>query len=508
MSRPSRASISCPPREEAPLRRLRPALLGMLALGLASCASVGPDYQRPTTATPAAYKEQGPWKPSQPQDAFDRGSWWELYRDPVLNGLEARIAISNQNLKAAEASYREAAALVDEARAGYYPTASASASASRNGRGGGSFSGAPSGEQVSNQFNLTASASWSLDLWGRIRRMVESSVASAQASAADLASAQLSAQATLASDYIALRAADALRRLLDATASDDQRALNITRNQYSAGVASAADVAQAQTQYLSVQSQAISVAAQRATLEHAIAVLIGSMPSSFGLPEDSTELGLPELPLVVPSSLLQRRPDISGAERRMAAANAQIGVAISAYYPDLSLSASFGYQGSMLDTLLHAANEVWSVGPALAETLFDGGLRSAQTAAARAAYDAEVATYRQTVLSAFQEVEDALATLRILQNQVLVQDQATVAAKKSVTLVMNQYQAGTVAYTSVITVQAIELSNEESALNIRSSLFTASVNLIQALGGGWNERMLPQAKSIDHDHGAPASGGR
>ena len=481
-------------------RRLAALLLLMAGMFLAGCASVGPDYQRPAAATSPDFKESHGWTQGQPQDQAERGPWWEIYRDPVLNGLVAQVAVSNQTLKADEAAYREAAAIVDEARSGYVPAVGVSAGATRSGVH------TPAGDQVSNQFDLSADASWTIDVWGKIRRQVESDVASAQASAAELAAARLSTQATLASDYMELRSDDELKRLLDATAVEDKRALDITQNQYQVGVAALADVVQAQTQYQTVAAAAVNVGVSRAQYEHAIAVLSGQPPANFAISEVTTSLSVPAIPLAVPSALLQRRPDISAAERSMAAANAEIGVAIAAYYPDLSISASFGFQSSAINTLLRVANEIWSVGPELAQTVFDGGLRNAQTAAARDAYDQQVALYRQTVLGAFEQVEDALATLRILGQQLGLQDQAVASARQAVGLVTNQYQAGTVSYASVIIAQNTYLSNEQTALGVRTGLLTASVTLIEAMGGGWTTDELPQAHAIDHRAKAPAQG--
>jgi len=475
-----------------------PLCLVVAVILVGGCASVGPDYQRPEAATSPDFKESHGWIQGRPQDQAERGPWWEVYQDPVLNRLMAQVAVSNQTLKADEAAYREAAAIVDEARSGYVPTVGVSAGATRSGVNG------AAGNHVANQFDLTADASWTIDVWGKIRRQVESDVASAQASAAELAAARLSLQATLASDYLALRSDDELKRLLDATAVEDKRALDITQNQYQAGVAALADVVQALTQYQTVAAAAVNAGVSRAQYEHAIAVLIGQVPATFAITEVTTSLSVPAIPLAVPSALLQRRPDIAAAERSMAAANAEIGVAIAAYYPDLSISASFGFQSSAINTLLRVANEIWSVGPELAETVFDGGLRNAQTAAARDAYDQQVALYRQTVLSAFQQVEDALVTLRILGQQLGIQDQAVASSRQAVGLVTNQYQAGTVSYSSVITAQNAYLANEQTALGIRTSLLTASVSLIEAMGGGWTIDELPQAHAIDHRAKAPA----
>ncbi len=464
--------------------RYAPVVLACLLL---SACEVGPDYQKPAAASPPAYKESSEtvaktegWKPAQPRDAANRGAWWSIYNDPVLVGIESQVEISNQNLKASEAAFRQARALVSEARAGYFPVLGANASVQRSGQGGGSSSGGTtfSASRAQTQYDLTASASWDLDLWGRIRREVESNEASAQASAADLASARLSFQAELASDYFSLRIDDELARLLNATVEAFQKSLEITQNRYHAGVAAKSDVAQAQTQVETTRAQAIAVGVQRAQLEHAIAVLIGKPPAEFSIAPEPFKSDIPEVPAGVPSTLLERRPDIAGAERRVAAANAQIGVAIAAYYPDLTLSASYGFAGPVLGTLIQASNAVWALGPQLAETIFNGGLREAQVEAAKAAYDQTVADYRQTVLSGFQQVEDELSNLRILAQQAQVQDGAVKHAEESESLILNEYKAGTVDYTSVVTAQATALSNKQTLLNIQQSQLAANVALI------------------------------
>jgi NodT family efflux transporter outer membrane factor (OMF) lipoprotein len=476
---------------------------------LLSACEVGPDYQKPAAASPPAYKESSEaavktegWKPAEPKDAANRGAWWSIYSDPVLDGIESQVEISNQNLKASEAAFRQARALVSEARAGYFPVLGANASVQRSGQGGGSSSGGrTSASRAQTQYDLTATASWDLDLWGRIRRGVESNEASAQASAADLASARLSFEAELASDYFSLRIDDEQMRLLNATVEAFQKSLEITQNRYRAGVAAKSDVAQAQTQVETTRAQAIAVGVQRAQLEHAIAVLIGKPPAEFSIAPEPFKSGVPEVPAGVPSTLLERRPDIAAAERRVAAANAQIGVAIAAYYPDLTLSASYGFAGPVLGTLVQASNAVWALGPQLAETIFNGGLREAQVEAAKAAYDQTVADYRQTVLSGFQQVEDELSNLRILAQQAQVQEGAVKAAEESERLTLNDYKAGTVAYTSVVTAQATALSNKQSLLTIQQTRLAANVALIQALGGGWTAVDLPAGDQLKGDNG-------
>lgn len=477
----------------------------LAALALLSACTVGPDYQRPPAPVPTSYKWDG-WKIGAPQDAVDRGDWWAVYDDPVLDALEKRIDISNETLRAAEASYRQARALVAQARSGYFPTVTVSASGARSGQGGGNrslrttSSGRISGS--ASQIDLTADASWTIDLWGRIRRLVESDVANAQASAADIAGARLSAQAALATDYFQLRAADEQKRLLDAAIAAFAQSLQITRNQYAVGVAGQADVVTAETQLEQTRSQSIAVGVQRALLENAIAVLIGKPPAEFSIAPAALATSVPVAPAGVPSALLERRPDIAAAERLMAASNAQIGAAVAAYYPDLTLSASYGFASSSLAKLLRASNSFWSIGPQLAQTVFDAGLRSAQVEQARAVYDQDVANYRQTVLTAFQQVEDQLATLQILARQAEVQANAVRLAREAERLTLNQYRAGTVAYTAVITAQTTALNNEEAALTILQNRLVASVALIQALGGGWTAEQLPNAAQVKDSEAA------
>lgn len=474
------------------------ALLAIAVSALGGC-TLGPNFKRPSAPVPKVYKEAG-WQKASPADALDRGPWWRIYRDPELDHLEPQIVVSNQNLKAAEAAYQQARALVAAAEAQAFPTLGLSASANRSGNGpganGGRLANASRGGFAQNLFAVAAGASWAPDLWGRIRRTVEANVASAQASAADLASAQLSAEATLASDYLQLRAEDALKRLLDTAAADYARSLEITENQLNAGVAAPSDVQQARALLESTRAQAINVGVLRAQLEHAIAILIGKPPAEFSIPPGPLVAEVPAIPPGIPSALLERRPDIAAAERQMAAANAEIGVAVAAYYPDVTLSANYGLQSSMLGTLLAASSNVWSFGANLAQSLFDAGARAAQVAAARALYREDVANYRQTVLNAFGQVENNLAALRILKQQQAVEDRAVTAAKRAASLILNQYKAGTLAYTSVVVAETAALADEETALTIRENRLNASVALIEALGGGWNAKQLPTRQQI------------
>jgi len=454
---------------------LLPAL-ALLAL-LSGCA-VGPDYHRPAAATPAAYKEARGWKRAEPQDEAARGKWWEIYGDPVLSGLVEQVQVSNQNVIAAAAQVRQAQALLGVARAGYFPTLSGSLSASRG-------TAATQASAASNSDRLAFSASWEADVWGRIGRTVEASGAEAQASAADLRAALLSAQATLVQSYLQLRVNDEERRLLDQTVLAYQRSLAITRNRYQAGVAGRSDVAQAETQLSSTQAQAIDLGVARAQLEHAIAVLVGRAPADFRLPPVDAIPSLPTIPVGLPSELLERRPDIAVAERRIAAANAQIGVTQAAFFPALSFSAAGGFQNSSFSQLLTLPNRFWSLGPSLAMTLFDAGARSAQKAQAIAAYDQSVASYRQTVLSAFQEVEDNLAALRVLADEAEAQRAAQKSAAEALALTDNQYQAGTVSYLNVVSAQAAALGADRTSLSIKGNRLVASVLLQKALGGDW-----------------------
>ena len=460
---------------------------------LAACAPLGPNYQRPeplsATTTggtarelPPQYKETAALadtllKPAStsPVSAAD---WWKPFADPKLDALMVQVAQGNQNVAQAEAKYRQATATTQQAQAARFPTLGTNASATRS-------SQAASGVRSTSQ-SLSAglSAGWELDLWGRVRRSVESGDASATASASDLAATTLSLQAQLATNYGALRSLDVQRGLLEDSVAAYQRSLQLTKNRYEAGVVAKADVAQAQSQLLSSQAQLIDTGAQRATLEHSIAVLTGRPPSELSIVRvDGYPLRLPGVAATMPSELLQRRPDIAAAERRMAAANAQIGIAVAAYYPTISLSGSLGQRGTTLADLFSLPNRFWSLGPALALSLLDGGARDASKAQALAAYDQTVAAYRQTILSAIQEVEDNLATLRVLAEELAVQQQAVLASQEALTITLNQYKAGTVSFLNVAAAQTAEYSVRRTELALRSQQFAASVALIKALGG-------------------------
>jgi len=481
------------------LRGLRGLTLSTVAgtmMVIVAC-TVGPDYIRPTAESPGSFKELEGWKRAQPKEDAIRGAWWDLFNDPQLNALEEKVDISNQNLVAAEAQFRQARALVQEARSSYFPVASVLGSYARSRRSANlTGSAAASSATVNSNYLMEGDISWELDVWGRVRRAVEANRAGAQASAADLEAVRLSAQAELAQNYFLLRAVDAQKKLLDETIISFQKSLDLTKNRYESGVASKGDVVVAETQVKTTQAQSIDLGVQRSQLEHAIATLIGTPASLFSIPVTPLTDAPPDIPIGVPSELLERRPDIAAAERRVAAANAQIGVAQAAFYPTVTLSASGGFQATDLSKWLSWPSRFWSFGPAISELLFDGGLRRAQTDEARAAHDASVALYRQTVLTGFQEVEDNLAALRVLEEEAKVQDEAVKAAEQSVTVTTNQYKAGIVNYLGVVTVQVIALNNSKTAVNILGNRLSAAVLLIKALGGGWNASGLPTDRDL------------
>ena len=482
-------------------RRLVGVAAAAALLFVQACA-VGPNYVRPSAETPPAYKEALGWKTAEPRDAVERGPWWDVFGDPQLSAFEARVSVSNQTVATSEAQFRQARALVAAARAAYFPTVTIGVSAARTRRPTSSIGNVPtviggptiggSSSTVQSQYAMPIDISWELDLWGRIRRSVESSAASAQASAADLESVRLSLQAALASNYFQLRALDAQKKLFDDTVTAFERSLELTKNRYAGGIASRLDVAEAQTQLDTTRALAIDIGVARAQLEHAIATLVGAPASSFEIafaPIVTTPP--PDIPTGVPSELLERRPDVAAAERRVASANAQIGVAESAYFPTVTLSASGGFESTSAADWFTWPSRFWSVGPSISETVFDGGLRGAQTEEARAAYDANVATYRASVLTGFQEVEDNLAALRILDDERRVQNDAVASARDAVTITTNQYKSGIVSYLNVVTSQATALDNERTAVDILGRRMTASVQLLKALGGTWNATDLP-----------------
>lgn len=469
-----------------------------LLVMLASACSVGPDYRRPEVVVPTVYKELGDWKTAEPSDDLARGPWWERYGDAELSRLEQQVTEANQNLVAAEARFRQARALVSNARADWWPTVTIGVSATRAHQSANLGSTFASGS-TNNRYAMPIEASWELDLWGRIRRNVESSEASAQASAADLESSRLSLQTSLATSYFQLRSLDGQRKLFDDTVDTFARSLDLTRKRFEQGVASRGDVAQAETQLESARAQAIDVGLARAQLEHAIAVLVGVPASDFSVAAAPLDATPPAIPAGVPSTLLERRPDVAAAERTVASANAQIGVATAAYYPTVSLGASGGFESSDVESWLEWPARIWSFGPSVTETVFDGGKRGALTAQARGAYDEQVATYRQTVLAAFQNVEDQIAALRYLEDESARQERAVAAARDSVRITMSQYKAGIVSYLNVAVVQASALSNERTAVDLMGRRMVASVLLVQAVGGGWSADELPAASTLAAD---------
>ncbi|MGU7769594.1 efflux transporter outer membrane subunit [Burkholderia sp. MR1-5-21] len=493
-------------------RPLAAAVAFATAVLLAGCA-VGPDYHRPDTPMPAAFKEApAGWKVAQPADHADRGAWWTVYDDPQLNALIDKLNASNQTIAQSAAAYRQARALVTEARAAYFPTVGLTASGSRArtprttlSSGSSSSFGSGSSGSISNSYSVGLDASWEPDLWGKVSRNVSAQRAGQAAAAADLANARLSQQATLAQTYFQLRESDALQKLLDDTVASYVRSLQLTQNQYAQGVAARADVIQAQTQLQSAQAAAIDNGVARAQFEHAIATLIGEPASTFSLPPMPLTAEPPVTPVDVPSTLLERRPDIAAAERRAAAANEQIGVAISAFFPTLTLSATGGVESSVWSQLFTLPARFWTVGPQLAATLFDAGLRAAQTDAARATYDQDVAAYRLAVLTAFQDVEDNLASQRILSQEIDVQRQAVDSAEHALAIVTNQYKAGTVGYLNVLVAQTTAFTAQQKLATISGQRMVSSVGLVKALGGGWNvSQMARETGSAAAP--APASG--
>jgi NodT family efflux transporter outer membrane factor (OMF) lipoprotein len=479
--------------------RARGLITAVAAAVLAGCA-IGPDYVRPEAPTPKGFKEGIGWKVAQPRDAALRSDWWKMFGDSQLDVLIAQVDVSNQNVRVAEAQWRQAVGVVRQARAALFPTVNANNTDIRSRSP--SLANAPvTSTAAVNVYSLSLNASWAPDFWGGARRVLEGDVASAQASAADLANARLLAQAQVALDYFQLRTVDAQRQLLEDTVSAYTKNLELIRNRYAAGVAAKVDVVTAETQLKSTQAQAIDLGVQRAQLEHAIAILTGRPPSELTIPPLRMDTAVPAIPSEIPSELLQRRPDIASAERKMATANAQIGVATAAYYPSITFSGAFGYKTSIWSNLFDAPSRFWSIGAAIGETVFDAGARGAVVDQAKAAHEASVAGYRQTVLTAFQQVEDNLAALRILEEEAAAQDDAVKAARQSTELTLNQYKAGTVSYLNVIIIQAAQLSNEAAAVRIQGQRLAAAVALIQALGGGWDA-----AELVDDSPGAnPAS---
>ena len=496
-------------------RSLLGAGIGLLALLVAGCA-VGPNYRKPSAPVSSRFKELGPspaptptagpaeWKPAQPQDDRLRGKWWEIFGDPALDALEEQVNVSNQNVARAEAQFRGARAASRGARADLFPTIGATASAVR--------SKPAAGRSVSTgtttQYDLSADLSWELDVFGRIRRNVESNVEAAQASAGDLEAVRLAHHAELAVDYFLLHGLDAQKQLLDTNVAAFQTALQLTTNRFNQGIVSGVDVAQAQTLLETTRAQATDLSLTRAQLEHAIAILTGKPPAELTIAPSPIGVAPPAIPVALPAELLERRPDIAASERRVAAANAQIGVAVAGFFPRLLLAASGGYGSSTLTNFFSLPNRFWSVGPSLVQTLFDGGKRRAIKEQAEASYDAAVATYRENVLTACQDVEDSLAALRILDLEASQLADAVAAAERSLTIARNRYNGGVTTYLEVITAQSAALANERAAVDILTRRMTASVNLVSALGGGWSASDLPTGFEILTGHGAAPGAGR
>jgi NodT family efflux transporter outer membrane factor (OMF) lipoprotein len=465
----------------------RPSLaLTLIGFALSGCAAVGPNFARPAAIVSPQFKEIKGWKLATPRESEPKGAWWSVFGDPELDRLERVVVVSNQTVKADEAGYREALALINEARAGLFPTVQGNGSAIR---------------ESPQQTVLTAEASgtWTLDIWGQVRREVEAQQAGAQTSAANLANATLAAQSELALAYVTLREADSLEDLLTRTVKDYQQSVNITQNQYNAGTAAKSDVITAQAQLLNAQASLIAAGVSRAQSEHAIAVLMGRPPAGLSIAHGSLATRVPSIPVGLPSSLLERRPDVAAAEETMRQANAEIGVAFAGYFPAVSLSGLVGYSGNPFNAAFGPSNPVWSFGASLAQPLFNGGLTTAEVEAARQTYQADVAVYRGTVLTAIQQVEDALSGIRILSREVKVQAEDVRISREATQITLNEYKAGTQAFTAVVTAETQQLAAEESLLSTQGQLQSDAVDLIVALGGGWTQTKLPDVAAETSD---------
>jgi len=485
------------------MKRCRnPILAAAVAAALLGGCAVGPNYHRPSAPVPTRFKEAQGWKPAEPREVASGSDWWSVYEDQTLDGLEKQIDVSNQTLKASEASWREAVALIAEARSEFFPIIGVTATGTRSGGPGASAANVGAGAAAAalsrpkNQFELAGTGSWDIDIWGKIRRTLEANIASARASEAELAAARLSAQATLASDYIELRVSDEQQQLLDETVEAYKRSLQITQNQYKVGVAAKTDVITAETQLEGAESQQIAVGVTRATLEHALAVLVGKPPGDFALPRATLGTLVPVVPLGVPSALLERRPDIAAAERTVAAANAEIGVNVAGYFPQVTLTGEAGTQAVEFSQLFSGPTFFWSVGPEIAQTLFNGGKTHGLVQESQESYQADVAAYRQTVLTAFQQVQDNLTGLLVLKDELVASQSAVKSAQTSLDVATNEYKAGTEDYLFVITAQATLLSDQVNEVNLRTREMTTAVLLVQALGGGWDKSMMPNTHQV------------
>ncbi len=501
-----------------------PVALGTLGILLLGGCAVGPDYHRPDAPVPTAFKEAGglpgsiAWQPAQPKDGTpgNKGKWWEVYHDPVLNALEEQVAISNQNVLYYDALYREAKATIGVARAAGMPnlTASPSVTQTHSGGGAGGANGVNgNGGSGGNSNNYASSstetaipvdASWTIDIWGEVRRNIEENAANAQAAQANLINAQLSYQSTLAQDYFNLHGLDAQEASMQASVTSYQKFVQLTQNQYNSGIVSRADVASAQAELTGAQAELVDTAIQRAQYEHAVAVLTGRPPADLTIKDVPLTVKPPAIPLSLPTTLLERRPDVASAERSTASANAAIGVAVAAFYPTLTLSGSVGYESYQLSQLFSGPSFFWSVGPTLAQTLFDGGLRHSEAQEARAAYDATVATYRQTVLTAFQQVEDDLVALGHLEQEQKIEEETVNEAQTALNVTLNGYQAGTDTYLQVITAQNVLYTAQINVIKIRTERMVDSALLIEALGGGWDQDQITPLHGATPLQPAPA----
>jgi NodT family efflux transporter outer membrane factor (OMF) lipoprotein len=483
----------------------RATLAALCAALLLPGCNAGPKYNRPAVQAPAAFKEMTPddlkkmdgWKVAEPQDVSLHGKWWEIFHDEQLNALEEQVNVNNQNIAAAFANFMAARAVVRQARSQYFPTVNVGVSVIEQHAGSSNISNsAASTGKTFTSYALPFDASWTPDLWGRVRNTVRANVANAQASAADLENTRLTVQAELAVDYFELRGQDALKQLLDSTVDAYEKSLELTKVLYETGIDSDEAVAQAETQLDTTRAQDTNLGILRAQFEHAIALLVGQPASSFSLAVEPLKTPPPAIPFGIPSQLLERRPDVAAQERVMAQANAQIGVARAAYFPTLTIGPTAGFQSTLIANWLTWPSRFWSVGPAVSETIYDGGLRRATVEQTRALYEQAVANYRETVLVAFQQVEDNLSSLRVLSLEIQQQDDAVKAAQRGLTLATDRYRLGIDPYLNVITAQTSLLSNQQSALNLRIQQIVASVQLIEAVGGGWDASTLPTSKQI------------